>query len=190
MAKTIYLINGLKRAGKDYTGDLIQAKLEKDGIRSERLAFASPMKNILSHTLGTSEEGLDILKNNEHTKIGSDDFIIYTNMRKILQNFGQSAKAHFGKNVWAQLALAKAISSPAEHIIISDFRYLEEYSYIKENISEDDKVITIQVLKDEPNTDTHCSEQTPSIVFDYVIDNSMKDNTVQEWVDTHINKGN
>ena len=159
--KTVVLINGKKRSGKDYLSSLLRKQLN-----GEILSFASPMKAIIARTFGISLKELEDYKNREVDVFG-------TNFRKILQNFGTEAmKPVFGDNVWAKLCVDKAMDSHKDYIIISDWRFMVEY---RELLSRNCTVIPINIHNDDLlQEDIHCSEQELEAFskFKHTIDNT------------------
>lgn len=92
MNKTLILINGLPRAGKDTTADFIV-----EDFHAEKMSFATPLKNIIANSFGITLEDLEIYKNNtEEYGIEIKVFpnnqppqvIKYTDFREILKLFG------------------------------------------------------------------------------------------------------
>ena len=188
----IYLINGLKRSGKDFTANLLAKAFTASGKSVEVISFAGPMKRIIASTFGISEAQLDIYKN------APDDFLIHTdsskdcmnisttNFRTILQRFGTEAiKPEFGNDVWAKLAGDTIKESSADIVIISDFRFVEEYNYIYDIYGSATTTLYVQGTVTE-SADTHSSECKPAIIFDHIIDNSGQNDNVSNWIYQHI----
>ena len=171
--RTVILIKGLKRSGKDTVANNIieQMKGKKD---VSKLSFAEPMKEILADTFDIHKDEVELLKNNL-TRIwyrSYEDSISHnsnTNMRTILQRFGTEAmKKQFGNDVWSELAYKKINS---DITVISDWRFKSELEYLKKQ--GDLKVITIQVIRQgQENTDTHISERDlDDVKCDFVLEN-------------------
>jgi len=119
--KSIILIAGQKRSGKDTTANLLAQALADNSINTKVLSFASAMKNIIAITLGITEVELDALKNdpaNPH--------------RGYLQRFGTEAmKPWFGDDIWSKLAKVQVDNSSAEIFIFADFRFPEEFKTLE-----------------------------------------------------------
>lgn len=192
--RTIILISGFKRSGKDFTAQLLKDKLIAKNKTVEVLSFAYPMKRIICDTLSISMEQLDEIKNSAYTLTYSDDEESHymTNGRKLLQHFGSDAmKPWFGEDVWGMLA-EKAISKDidAEFVLIPDFRFPIEYLYLKE--CDKYNIVTLRINDDNiVNTDVHSSETSMlEFSFDYTIDNTIKSGStlndkldgVIEWI--------
>jgi hypothetical protein len=173
----VILINGLKRSGKDFSANILLEKLPN----SEKIAFADPIKRILSNTLEISIDEFDDFKNN-HYDIKYDSKSL--TFRKFIQNFGESVKNEFGNDIWAKLARDKILSSKKDYIIISDFRFLVEYETLK-----DLDIVTLKINDNSiQNDDTHISEnELNDFEFDYQIDNTKKDPEIlEDYLDSFI----
>lgn len=167
MSKTIVLINGKKRAGKDFLAEAVQKGLEQQGINTELLSFATPIKEILATTLGISLEMLDILKNDESeivAKYNGDEVPLGTG-RTLPQRFGTDAMTeHFGKNVWVNYLQGKVNETDAQVILVPDFRFPSEAI----------SPFTVKVYNfDLVSTDTHVSENAlDNFEFLWEVDNT------------------
>jgi hypothetical protein len=175
--KKIILINGKKRAGKDYIGNIINEMV----VNSKVLRFADPMKEIIASTFDISLDELEMMKN-ESEEYGleikvypnnqPDSVLKYIDFRTILQRFcTEGMKPLFGDNVWADLCIKQALKN--EVSIITDFRFYQEYETA---IEQDVKVYTINIFNDNlPEADEHASERDlkdKNFKFDYYIDNT------------------
>jgi hypothetical protein len=161
----IILINGKKRAGKDFFAKLLQDEFYKNKKSSCIMGFADPIKEIISKTLNISLSDLDTFKNTKEKIIVQNQEI--TDFRQVLQTFGTEAmKSIFGEGVWVKLFLSRAHSSNVDYVIVSDFRF------ISEEISD----ITVHIQNDEIDyacEDSHASENELNYFkFKYTIDNS------------------
>ena len=166
--RKIILINGKKRAGKDYIANILKEKLGN----CEIMHYADALKQIISETFEISLEELENYKN-ENVEITFNGK--RTTFRRILQCFATEAiKPVFGNNIWKRIVLEKIKETNAEYIIIPDFRFPEEYiegSY------------TVKVLGGE-QLDSHISEHAlNNFKFDYIIDNTKKED-LTPWIDT------
>jgi hypothetical protein len=127
------LVNGKKRAGKDYFAQSLKKELETLGHTAQVMSFADPIKDMMATTFNITHEQLDEMKN-EEAVIGTqeatfDGYECYhlTDMRKVLQNFGTEAmKPWFGEDVWVELLLKNARDSGSDFVIVPDFRFLTE----------------------------------------------------------------
>lgn len=164
--RKIILINGKKRAGKDYVAKILKEKLGN----CEIFHYADSMKQIIADTFEISLEELENFKN-ENVEITFNGK--RTSFRRVLQCFATEAcKKIFGKDIWKQIVLNKMEKSNAEYIIIPDFRFPEEY--IEDSL-------TVKVLGGDTN-DTHISESALNdFKFDYIIDNTKKEDLTY-WI--------
>ena len=189
--KTIILINGLPRVGKDTSADFILKKL-----KSIKISFAGPLKGIVARTFDITEDKLEKYKNNpdeyvidikklsvEPTylnkilnffgleTIKKDNVIKTMTFRKILQLFGtEGIKPEFGKDVWGNLLYQKALLSDNDIIVVPDYRFMSEY------IPQPGINIIRILIKDhrELPVEGHASDvelYQNNVKFDYIIEN-------------------
>lgn len=175
--KTVILINGKKRSGKDFTATKILNELKSRGYEVDIMSFAKPMKELISKTFGITEDELDLYKNSEDYGIEIKVYpnnqpsctLKYITFREILQLFGTEAmKPIFGNDIWAKLLYNKTITSEADFILIPDFRFKVEH------LNSPD-IITLKIKNSDydNSTDLHLSEtELDDFTFDYTIDNS------------------
>jgi hypothetical protein len=180
----VILINGLKRSGKDFSGDILLKKLPN----SKKIAFADNMKKIISETLGITLRELEDYKNNYYYIKTPDSSLSF---RELLQRFGTEAmKPVFGNDVWARLVKDEILKSSADYIIISDFRFLVEYETLKDlDTLGAIKLVTLKINDNNlQNKDTHISEnELNDFEFDYQIDNTKKDpGILEDYLDSFI----
>jgi len=176
--KTIILISGFKRAGKDTLSDILKNKI--GAKRAEKISFARPMKEILSDTLGITLQELESYKNNpERFKLLLEDKMWFykdlKDFREVLQHFGDAVKRQFGQDVWSVLTKNIIKDINKEVVIISDWRYLIEHATLnKEYLN----LVTVRVAGGEvPDLSLEHSSETELInfPFDYTLDNRDKD---------------
>ena len=159
----IVLINGKKRAGKDYFAKSLKAELEALDKTVAIFSFADPIKEILAKSLGITIQELDEYKNSN-----SEIYIKkrkITDARKLLQNFGTEAmKSIFGEDVWVNLLEEKALSLNKDFVLVPDFRFLIEYI----------SPYTVKIEnKSIDSSDGHKSEnELNDFEFNYIIDNT------------------
>lgn len=174
--KTVILINGLPRAGKDTVADFLV-----ENFNYVKSSFAAPMKNIIANTFGITLEELDTFKNNTdeygveikvYPNNQPQQTIKYTNFRDILRLFGtEGMKPEFGNDVWSDLLYNKVQKSENDLHVIADYRFMCEYQP-QDGI----KIVKILVMDDrELPTEGHASDvelYQNNVEFDYVIDNT------------------
>jgi len=195
MKKTIVLINGKKRSGKDFSASMLEEKLDS----TLKLSFATPLKQIVADTFGITLEALEEFKNN-HTEYDIKCMaypnnqpqvnFLTTDFREILQRFGtEGMKPVFGTDVWAKIALDLVKESKEEVIIIPDFRFNIESDVIKNNPF-GINVVTLKIKNDDVDggEDLHASErELDSYLFDYIIDNTGYSEDLSDYLDSFIN---
>lgn len=171
LLNTVFMFNGLKRSGKDTIAKLLQEVLEEDfGLDFQILAFAQPMKNILSKSFGITLEELENLKN-------AEDSIYFHNkeldFRKFIEDFGQAVKEEMGQDIWARITWGKveeSIEALGIGCIISDFRFPIEYPDYS-----DFNIVTIKVNNDNVMCSGSVAETSlDDFKFDYYIQNHIK----------------
>lgn len=162
--KTVLLVNGLPRAGKDTFADFL---VENYGFT--KMSFADELKNIICRTLNISRVDLENYKN-ERVELFVDGKSII-DFRALLQNFGTEAmKPVFGDGVWVDILYKKIEESKNEKIVVSDFRFLFEYQNSRDF---DIKTILIKDDRELPLIG-HASDvelYQNNFVFDLVIEN-------------------
>lgn len=179
----IILINGKKRAGKDYFASLLKSELEDKGYTAEILSFAHPMKDIIAKTFNISLEQLDRYKN-YCSEISCEGEQI-SDFRLILQRFGtEGMKPWFGNDVWANLLYSIADKTDCDYVLVPDFRFLSEYR---------EDALTIKVQNKDVEkacADSHASENELSdFVFDLTVDNtgySLTTEKVREFIENEL----
>jgi len=187
--KTLIMINGLKRSGKDFTTEIFIDLLQKENVK--RIGFADPIKRIISKIFKISLEDLENFKNNpreykikieKNIPHGHLELLMTLDFREILQIFGSEAmKPEFGNDVWAKIGLEKAVKATEKFVVISDYRFLIEYDFAKKYADKYGfKLITINIFNDDlKNEDCHSSEKElleSKKKFDFVIDNTGRPN--------------
>lgn len=177
--KTIILVSGKKRAGKDTVAQMIVEQLQ-GAYSISRLSFAEPMKEILADTFDVELEDLEDFKNKPkeypivimHPEL-VESFELSTDFRKLLQRFGTEAmKKQFGDDVWSEL-LYKKIHS--DITVVSDWRFKSELEFLKKQ--PDVKVFTVRVNRvGQVVHDEHISEKDlDDVIVDYALFNTLED---------------
>lgn len=189
LLNTVFMFNGLKRSGKDTCSKLLQEILKEDfGLDFQILAFAQPMKNILSKSFGISLKELEHLKNVEMDISIADKYDLLelniplelSNFRKFIEYFGQAVKEEMGQDIWARITWGKveeSIESLGIGCIISDFRFPIEYPDYS-----DFNIVTIKVNNDNILCSGSVAETSlDDFKFNYHIQNHIKwNNEVDE----------
>jgi len=188
MQKTIILINGQKRSGKDFSASILYDKLSVNNTLT-KMAFADPMKNIISTIFGITLEQLDEFKNKpDKFKVKIEGYPEYEGVtfRQTLTRFGTDGMyPEFGEDVWADLFISKVKEIESDVIIVPDFRYISEY---KGALKTGHRVVTLFIKNDKcDTTDQHRSErELDDFKFDYTIDNSDYSKKLYTYLDSFI----
>jgi len=192
MKKTIILINGLPRAGKDTTADFIVKNFD-----ATKLSFATPLKSIIANTFNITFEELETYKNNPeeygveikaYPNNQEQITIKHTDFREILQLFGtEGMKPEFGNSVWSDLLYNKVLKSDSELFVVSDFRFLVEYRP-QPGIN----IVKILVLDNRKlPTEGHASDvelYKNNFKFDHIITNNGTLNDLEQNINSIIQK--
>jgi len=185
--KTLILINGAKRSGKDHSARILKEILSKNNTVST-MSFADPIKQIVADTFELTLKELDEYKNSAtpiYIKAHKKDKQI-SDFRTIIQRFGNEAmKKMFRKTVWSDLLLEKALECESDYVIVPDFRFLIEEEVVRKS---DFNVITLYIKNDSViNEDKHASErELDDFKFDYTIDNSEYSKQLNEYLKSFI----
>ena len=191
--KTIILINGPKRSGKNYVSELIKS-LEED---TQEFSIAEPAKRIIAKTMGISVEDLNEYKDDDDYGLEIKVYpnnqpsatINYLNFRSILQIFAvDSMMEEFGKTIWVEKCAADIDKSKKVFNIVADFRFPFEEKVFRELAdTKGYEVVTIKIFNDDLKlNDSHISENAlKDFKFNYTINNTGKpdlNNTVKSII--------
>jgi hypothetical protein len=176
--KKVILLSGKKRSGKSTAAGLL--KTIDNSVKE--VAFATPLKQILSGTFNVPYQELDEWKNNDryciHNISPEDDVkdMVYEvqSYRAIMQNFGDSVKKSFGKDIWVHRAyeLIQEYFQFTDTVVVSDWRYVNEYTYLAEMLK-NVKIVTVRISTADAAEDIHSSEmELDDYAFDIIIDNT------------------
>lgn len=100
---------GLNGVGKSTAAAEMERRLADEGLKVQRLSFASPLKSIAGTYLKAD-------------KISN---------RKLLEDFSHDLKGLFGTDIYAR-GLVNAVDKSADYVIIDDMRYPVEIDAIRE----------------------------------------------------------
>ena len=186
--KKVIMILGLKRSGKDYTGDLLAQELN-----CGTYAFANDIKTIIAGTFGITENELDKMKNDPDYSVlinhsdHPDKSIKELSFRKIIQEFGQTIKSIYNEEFWSTRLLENILNSDDEYAVITDTRYHVEI----DTISKYCDVSTVRIINNDlKNTDLHSSEQElKDYKCDVELDNtgySLTKNDIKSYIESNI----
>lgn len=191
--KTLILLHGKKRAGKDQFAKF----LKKYNNYTRSVALAAPIKQILATTFNVPLDYLEEYKDGGFAllhglPVGSDidggDYQMQT-YREILQRFGTEAMQEaFGVDVWIRQA-TKAIDrwfKSTDIVVVTDVRFETELHMLSNyyhngwdaevahgTVSEDVTVIKVYIQRDVEQDDDHISEAGLDLrLFDIMVDNN------------------
>ena len=159
--KTIILINGVARSGKDTFAEFLQSHLEK---------FNNTHSMVLPNALGVKKIAKSVYEWNEEKDERGRQLLID------ITNTGYNYDVHFWEKFSENTIEGLEVMSKKEftHVIVPDFRYKNTYNYYVERGY---NVITIMVVR--PNHDNELgalkldiSEQPMNLKFNHYINNS------------------
>lgn len=173
MNNKLILVHGLSGAGKDTL-----SKYVCKHYPYKKLAFAGKLKDAVSVIFGWDREWLNGETNESRlwrTQIDeewSDLLGFEFTPRYVLQHIGtESLRTGFHDAIWSATVLNEIIQKSYNKIIISDWRFLNEYIYLKNRFN--GKIYTINVIRNsETEANIHSSESGIDMKFDYTVDNS------------------
>jgi hypothetical protein len=209
--KRLIAVSRVKGTGKDSVSSMLQYCLSVPKMfrqyffyknfrkwikpKYKRIAFADPLKKMLSNLLNISldkfyirefKEGCIInistlegswlgekLSDSKFNKLVKqlDPSLMESNLslRQLLQYFGtEIMQKYFGKRVW----INSTMQNRSEYTIVSDLRFIEEYNAVKEK-----KGIVIYVNRPNYEFGQHASEREMKELlendkYDFIIDNN------------------
>lgn len=155
---------GRKRSGKDTTADLLHKIALEIGERTERIAFADPMRDGVKAMFGI--DAADVPDREAPLFMGRS-------YRHIMQTLGTEwGRNQIHPNVWTEVALARtrAAISAGKVVLITDVRMANEAEMIRKLGGE---VWRVENPRLPPPDDTHVSEvPVPGHFVSRVVDNS------------------
>jgi hypothetical protein len=131
----IVWLSGLAGSGKDTVASILTKKYDY-----YRVAFADVLKDMVAAAYDIDRKLCDTVEGKQ-TLLPNGKTV-----REVL--IYESAEAKKGNsNVFAEQALIKILESNQNHIVISDWRYPEEYEFIKINLGPDVTHNTIRIVR-------------------------------------------
>jgi hypothetical protein len=157
--KTIVLLSGWLGSGKDYVGDIIEKEY---GYRKDKIAKS--LKDEVSKKYNISRE---LLETQEGKRTVFEKGETY---RDLLIRHGEEMRErdiyHWVKNI-----VSEEYGESSSSIVISDWRFREEYEYLENTGS---NIITIRIDRfDEIDTECKTEHALDNFEFDYKISNSL-----------------
>lgn len=186
--KTIIILSGAKRSGKDTAAGFIKSYLKNDTMRSvETLAFADKLKStsaaLLNEIYGTNIFTTDMFSNEElrqgpfpgpEFKWGGEQVCL----RTVLQKFGtEICRNCIDTDIWVKALINTLEKLNADYSIITDARFPNEITLLKKHFVKTHNIITILITRPGTANTTHVSEtqfdnMLADNLFDYIIMNN------------------
>ena len=179
--KTLFLIAGKKRVGKDTLANMIGSKTDNPVV----YRLADPIKRMLCALINIPSSQIEeinkIKENGDSVKAGK----LSLDIRKLLQTLGTDwGRDTIDKEIWIQILIEEIKKDMSKDItpIVADIRFENEMNVLKERFNKDFNVVSIRIKKDIKDNDLHESEQGDFKV-DYEIDNNGTLEELKENVD-------
>ena len=175
------MINGKKRSGKNFVGNLLNKYLSEQGYKVKEVSFAEALKEDVAKILGITLDQLEQMKEDDVYLESDKDCNTVSTIRQILQNYGMMRREE-NNDIWVEKALPKIFDNDSEVIIITDFRFENEYTYLYNIYSRDIhfspnpcKINTIKIENyNLEDNDQHISENDLNdFDFDMIINNDI-----------------
>lgn len=163
--KTVILISGKARSGKDFISERLMDYLGRD--KCLKVALADELKVYLSELLGVPIETLDRLKNTEESFCKNG-----TTVRQMLQRLGSDIFVEkVDKYYWVKQVSKVINNSGFQYYVVPDFRHAFETSIA--DYTQGVKVKTIRIISESRiKSSVHESEKMFTYNFDKVINNT------------------
>lgn len=162
MKLIIFLSGGIK-SGKDTIGEYLVKN-----YNFKRYAFADKVKDDVSDLFKIRRDIMD-------THEGKNKLISYNiTVRDIIINYANN-KRDEEQDYWTKIVIENIKKNNYDNIVITDFRYINEYNTIKNEFKDDYKIITINIIReiDDENKHINCISETSlnSFIFDFILYN-------------------
>jgi phosphomevalonate kinase len=155
-SKTIVLLSGWKGSGKDYVGDIIEKEY---GYR--KVKIAKRLKDEVSNKYNINRDLLETQEGKKMVNLTTGE-----TYRDLLIRHGED-KREEDVNYWVK----NIVSEESSSIVISDWRFTEEYEYL---VNTGSNVITIRIERfDDIDTECKTEHALDEFEFDYKISNSI-----------------
>lgn len=143
---------GHKGTGKDTFGWWMGKN-----YKFNRIAFADPIRHILTDTnpvVGDTVRQPPTRYADAVAVYGYDEAKRqYPELRRLMQNLGESARHYLGKDVWVEAACRRIYAAPQARFVITDVRYQNEVDWIRSEGG-----VVIRLVRDGCGPDGHPSE--------------------------------
>ena len=161
----VILLSGFMKSGKDYIGNILT-----DKFLFKRLAFADKLKDEVSDLYKIDRQLMD-------TQQGKETEINGKSVRDILITHAQN-KRKIDTHHWCHY-IKDDILSCDDYIVITDWRFLEEFLYLKKlNLD----IITIRIIRESvKGNNCETENELNNFNFDYILENNKNDSYIVKF---------
>lgn len=183
MKTKVIALAGVKGSGKDSVAKIIQNHGNDNGLTVRTVAFADPIKKVVQHIFeldDTSNEQYDLFKR-EVVKYQLPGYFSHlVTGRHIVREIGMLMRGYDDQQ-YIRYVRSKIESEPESIWIVTDMRFENEYSFLKEEYN----AAMIKVKRVVDSTDKHITEREfADYRVRHLIENySTKENLVKETLE-------
>lgn len=150
--KTVIMLSGKMRSGKDTFAAMLVDRLSKSGKRVTKVSFADKLKTLCQETLGPV---LTLIENLYGIKIQGDFRENKSPIhRMILQNVGTEIVRKIDDMHWTRRVSDSISNDPFQIFVITDWRFPNELTGLTRNL-DIKRIITVFVERPLPKDDAH-----------------------------------
>lgn len=157
----IIMIGGYAGSGKDTAGDYL---VKNHGFK--KICFADELKKFVS-------DKYNIPIKYFFSQTGKKKFLSNgKTVRDLLIEEGQIEREK-DKNVWIKKVLHKIVSEKLDKIVITDFRFPNEFSYLKNKLKDYYSFVSIRISRnDVSKIDNYTEHMLDTFAFDFTLTNN------------------
>lgn len=157
MKPNVIALAGVKGAGKDTVAKIIQQNGSENGLNIKTVAFADPIKKVVQHIFeldNTSNEQYDLFKR-EVVKYQLPGYLSHlVSARHIVREIGMLMRSYDDQQ-YIRYVRNKIESEPEAIWIVTDMRFENEYSFLKDEYG----AAMIKVKRVVDSSDRHITER-------------------------------
>lgn len=178
----IIAFTGAKGSGKDTAGTLLMSLL----TNSQIIAFADPIKKVIQHLFGLDDRTFheyDTFKRSMLTFNLEGDHQVMISSRHIVREVGMLMRS-YDDTQFTRYVSDTIQNNMDQHWIVTDLRFENEYSVLKEL-----GAVVVKVKRKGYDYDGHITEtEFDDSLVDYVIDNDSDLNSLKRKLEDMVKK--